>query len=183
MVLRTDRLTLRPWELGDAPALYKYASDERVGTAAGWPPHESVEESAEIIRTVFSNEGVFALTLKDSDEAIGCAGFQVGEASNFPLGEAEAEIGYWIGVPFWGRGLVPEAVRELARHGFEELGYKTLWCGYFDGNNQSKRAQEKCGFKFVRTDYVTDEVSGEKRLVNVSRLTRDEWAAAREPRR
>lgn len=178
MILETERLILRPWAESDAPALYKYASDERIGNAAGWPPHKSIEESAEIIRTVFANDGVFALTLKGSDEAIGCAGFQLGEAGNFPLGEGDAEIGYWLGVPFWGLGLMPEAVRELIRYGFEELGYKVLWCGYFEGNLQSKRVQEECGFKYVRSDVESDGTSDEKCVINVSRLTLGEWSAS-----
>ena len=50
--MKTDRILLRPWRDSDAAALYKYASDPDVGTRAGWPPHKSVEESLEIIRTV-----------------------------------------------------------------------------------------------------------------------------------
>ena len=65
MVLETERLILRPFETGDAADLYAYARDPRVGPAAGWQPHESVEESREIIRTVFSEPGVFAVTLRE----------------------------------------------------------------------------------------------------------------------
>ena len=68
----------------------------------------------------------------------------VGSRSNLGLPESEAEIGYWIGVPFWGRGLIPEATREIMRHGFRDLGLEALWCGYFDGNEKSRRVQEKC---------------------------------------
>ena len=53
----TDRILLRPWRESDAEALFKYASDPEVGPRAGWPPHKSVEESLEIIRTIFSGEG------------------------------------------------------------------------------------------------------------------------------
>ncbi|MBO4479901.1 MAG: GNAT family N-acetyltransferase, partial [Clostridia bacterium] len=56
-----------------------------------------------------------------------------------------------IGVPYWGRGLVPEAVREVLRHAFDDLGVTKVWCGYYDGNVKSKRAQEKCGFKYSHT--------------------------------
>ena len=61
--------------------------------------------------------------------AIGCAAITVGAESNLKLPETEGEIGYWIGVPFWGQGLIPEAVRELIRRGFEELHLQKLWCG------------------------------------------------------
>ena len=57
MTFETKRLILRPWTEADAEALYKYASDERVGPLAGWPPHTSVENRREIIRAVLSKEG------------------------------------------------------------------------------------------------------------------------------
>lgn len=64
------------------------------------------------------------------------------------MAEHEAEIGYWIGVPFWGQGLIPEAVRALLARCFEELGCEAVWCGYYDGNDKSRRVQEKCGFLY-----------------------------------
>ena len=60
----TDRIMLRPWRESDAEALFKYASDPEVGPRAGWPPHKSVEESLEIIRTIFSGEGMWAVEWK-----------------------------------------------------------------------------------------------------------------------
>lgn len=176
MTLETERLTLRPWKISDAESLYLYAKDERVGPPAGWPPHGSVAESEEIIRTVFSQDGVFAVTLKGQDSAIGCIGLIRGAASNFPIGDDEGEISYWIGVPFWGQGLIPEAMREIIRYGFEELNLRNLWCGYFDGNEKSRRAQEKCGFRHHHTNPeqyfpLTDD----RRVEHVSRLTKEEW--------
>ena len=56
--METERILLRPWQDSDAEALFKYASDPDVGPRAGWPPHNSVEESLEIIRTVFNTEGM-----------------------------------------------------------------------------------------------------------------------------
>ena len=54
MILETERLILRPWCESDADDLYTYASDPEVGPPAWWPPHTSVENSREIIRTVLS---------------------------------------------------------------------------------------------------------------------------------
>lgn len=51
--METERILLRPWQDSDAETLFKYASDPEVGPRAGWPPHQSVEESLKIIRTVF----------------------------------------------------------------------------------------------------------------------------------
>ena len=152
MILQTERLILRPWEKTDAESLYEYAKDERVGPIAGWQTHTSAEYSREVIENVLSADETYAVCLKEDNIAIGSIGLMIGKASNLCLPENEGEIGYWIGVPFWGRGLIPEAMRELIRHAFEDLKLERLWCGYFDGNEKSRRAQEKCGFSYHHTD-------------------------------
>ena len=152
MILYTERLILRPWEESDAESLYEYAKNPEVGPIAGWPVHTSVENSREIIRDVLSAEETYAVCLREDNKAIGSVGLMIGEHSNLDLPDEEGEIGYWIGVPFWGRGLIPEAVQELIRHGFEDLKLKRLWCGYFDGNIKSRRVQEKCGFVYHHTN-------------------------------
>ena len=73
----------------------------------------------------------------------------IGKNSNIVLPETEAEIGYWIGVPYWGKGLIPEAVCELLRHGFEDLELSKIWCGYFDGNEKSKRSRKNADFIII----------------------------------
>ena len=152
MILQTERLILRPWCEADAESLYEYAKDDRVGPIAGWPAHTSVENSREVIHAVLSAPETYAVCLKGDNKAVGSIGLMIGKDSNLDLPESEAEIGYWIGVPFWGRGLIPEAVRELSRHAFDDLHLARLWCGYFDGNEKSKRAQEKCGFVYHHTN-------------------------------
>lgn len=152
MELTTKRLLLRPWKESDAESLYEYAKDPEVGPIAGWPVHTSVENSREIIREVLSAEETYAVCLKENGRAIGSIGLMVGAASNLKLPDTEGEIGYWIGVPFWGQGLIPEAVKELLRHGFEDLRLDKIWCGYFEGNSKSKRVQEKCGFTYHHTN-------------------------------
>ena len=176
MDLETKRLVLRPRRESDATDLYEYAKDSRVGPVAGWPPHQSVDESLDVIRTIFMQEGVYAMTLKGGDAAIGCIGIVRGAKSNFPLGEDEAEISYWLGVPFWGKGLMTEAVNEVVRHGFEDMGLSTLWCGYFDGNDRSWHVQKKCGFRHHRTEPPKHfDLIDETLTEHISRLTREEW--------
>lgn len=178
MNIVTERLALRPWRETDAEDLYRYASDERVGPPAGWPAHKSVEESREIIRTVFSRDSVYAVTLKGAGRAVGCIGLLAGAQYNFPLTPDEGELSYWLGVPFWGRGLIPEAARALLRHGFREMGLRAVWCGYFDGNAKSKRALEKCGFRYHHTEPEKFyPLTQDRRVEHVCRLTREEWAA------
>ena len=152
MKLQTERLILRPWQESDAESCYEYAKDPQVGPEAGWPAHTSVENSREIIRDVLSVEGTYAVVLKSTGKPVGCAGLTVGAASNLKLPGDEGEIGCWLGVPYWGQGIIPEAVKELIRYGFEELGMKRIWYAYFDGNKKSKRVAEKCGFRYHHTN-------------------------------
>ena len=174
--METKRLILRPWREEDAQSLFEYAGDPRVGPIAGWPPHTGVENSREIICTVLSAPETYAVCLKEDNIAIGSIGLMIGEKSWLRLPENEGEIGYWIGVPFWGRGLIPEAVRELQRRAFVELRLETLWCGYFIGNERSRRVQEKCGFVYDHTrDEVYCAMLNETRTENVTRLTRQQW--------
>ena len=176
MILETERLILRPWDESDAESLFEYAKDDRVGPIAGWQPHTSVENSCEVIKTVLSVPETYAVCLREDDKAIGSIGLMIGKQSNLDLPENEGEIGYWIGVPFWGQGLIPEATRELIRHAFADLHLETLWCGYFDGNEKSKHCQEKCGFTYHHTNKdvywkLTDDI----RTEHITRLTIEEW--------
>ena len=69
--IETERLILRPWREEDAAACFRYASDPRIGLMCGWKPHESEDESREIIRTILTAEMTYAVTLRGEDEAIG----------------------------------------------------------------------------------------------------------------
>lgn len=151
-MLETERLILRPWKASDAEDLYEYAKDKSIGPAAGWPVHTSIENSLEIIKDVLSANETYAVCLKKDQKAIGSVGLMIGQSSNLKLPDTEAEIGYWIGKPFWGQELIPEAVKELLRHGFEDLKLEKIWCGYFEKNLKSKRVQEKCGFRYHHTN-------------------------------
>ena len=178
MILETERLILRPWDGSDAESLYEYAKDDRVGPIARWPPHTSVENSREIIKNVLSVPETYAVCRKDDNKAIGSIGLMIGKNSNLCLPENEGEIGYWIGVPFWGQGLIPEAARELIRHAFDDLQFVRLWCGYFDGNEKSKRCQEKCGFVYHHTNKdVYWKLMNDIRTEHITRLTKEEWKA------
>ena len=151
MTFETERLILRPWEESDGEDLYEYAKDPRVGPAAGWPVHTSVENSREIIRNVLSAPETYAVVLKENGRAIGSVGLKIGDASDLGIPDTQAEFGYWLGVPYWGQGLIPEAVLALMRYGFETLELETIWCGYYAENTKSKRVQEKCGFAYRYT--------------------------------
>ncbi len=174
-MIETKRLILRPWEESDAEALFKYASDPDIGPIAGWPPHTSVENSREIIRTVFSAPETYAVVLKVTKEPVGCCGIMLSNnLHSADMKQCEAEIGYWIGKQYWGQGLIPEAVRALLARSFNELHLDTVWCGYYEGNVKSKRVIEKCGFKYHHTNIDIVSVFGDKRTEHFYRITRED---------
>ena len=176
--METERLILRPWEDGDAADLYEYAKDPDVGPIAGWPVHTSVEDSLGIIRDVLGKPETYAICLKEDGRAIGSIGLHLNGSTDMTDRDDECELGYWIGKPFWGRGIVPEAVREILRHAFEDLGMRCVWAGYYDGNDKSRRVQEKCGFRYQwTTDEVDVPLMHEVRKGHVCKLTKEEWLA------
>lgn len=178
MILETERLVLRPWEESDAENLYEYAKDGRVGPIAGWPPHTSVENSREVIKNVLSAPETYAVCLKEDNKAIGSIGLKLNGYTDMTDRDDECELGYWLGVPFWGKGIMPEAARELLRHAFDGLGMRSVWCGYYDGNEKSRRVQEKCGFRYHHTcTDVPVPLLHETRTGHTNILTKDEWQA------
>ena len=180
MILETNRLYLRPWEETDAENLYEMAKNPHVGPSAGWPVHTSVENSAQIIRDVLSAEHTYAVTIKKKCNAVGSIGLMIGSKSNLGVSANEAEIGYWIGEPFWGHGYIPEAVRELTRYAFDELNVGAIWCGYFDGNEKSKRVNEKCGFRFHHTEHDKFwPLINESKTQHITCFTQKEWRDCR----
>lgn len=173
MILQTKRVILRPWAEKDAESLYKYASNPDVGTPAGWPPHTSVENSLEIIKTVFSAPETYAICLKGDDEPIGSIGFHRNDMAEQ---DDEYELGYWIGKPYWGQGIIPEASEELLRHAFVDLGMKRIWCCHYDGNIKSRRVMEKLGFKYHHTtEGIEVTLLGEIRTGHVLLMTLEDW--------
>ena len=177
MIIRTTRLILRPWCEADAENLYNYAKDERIGPFAGWPAHKSVEESLDVIKNVLSADETYAVCLKGDNKAIGSIGLIAPVRADTKISDTEMEIGYWIGVPFWGNGYIPEAVKALQKHAFEDLGCTAMWCGYYDGNEKSKRVQEKCGFRYHHTEYNKPcKLMGDTRTEHFTCLTREQWS-------
>ncbi len=176
MELNTERLILRPWAESDAEECYKYARDERVGPSAGWPAHKDVEESRRIIRDVLSKPETYAIVLKETMLPIGCISLRFGSNTDLAENDDECELGYWLGAPYWGIGIMPEAAHEMIRHAFEDLGVSKVWCAYYDKNYKSRRVQEKCGFRYIRTSENVDvPLLGENRRGYVNCLTASEW--------
>ena len=173
MILQTKRVILRHWREDDAEELYKLAKDPEVGPPAGWPPHTSVENSREIIKSVLSAEETYAVCLKENGKPVGSIGLH---HNDLAAGDDELELGYWIGREYWGQGIIPEASREMLCRAFLDLGMKRVWCGYYDGNVKSLRVQEKLGFIYHHTtEGIVLELLGEVRTGHAQIMTRERW--------
>ena len=169
--MKTNRITLRPWQESDAEALFKYASDPDVGPRAGWPVHKSLEESLDVIRNIFTNDHTWAIELNETGEAIGCIGYYPSGESNIGIGEDDAEIGYWVAKPYWNKGICTEALRLMIDYSFNVKGFHTLWCDYFVDNPASGRVMEKCGFQDTgKINWCSQLYQSDERPVKVMRL-------------
>lgn len=176
MPLETERLILRPWREADAESLYEYAKDPDIGPIAGWPPHTSVEHSRNVISKFLSKPETYAVCLKSGNKAVGSISLFSPDEANMNISGNECELGFWIGKPFWGNGYIPEAAKRLIRHGFEDLGMNIIWCGYYDGNEKSKRCQEKIGLNYHHTcNEVPVSQMNEIRIGHVNYITKEQW--------
>ena len=126
--LETKRLILRPFEEGDAEMLFSYARDPRVGPPAGWKPHESLEESREIIRTVFSEPETYAVVHRQDGRVIGSAGFTGRHRKE--AGGPDDEIGYSLD-PVSYTHLSPPAPPRRMRWGYNIPSWPSLTFSLF----------------------------------------------------
>ncbi len=174
VILRTPRLTLRAWGQSDLEDLYQYASVDGVGQMAGWSPHQSREESQMILNSFVSKKKVFAIEYQG--KAVGTVGIELYDEDEFPqLADRKCrKLGFVLAKECWGQGLMPEAVREVTRYLFEEVGLDAILCGHFAWNKQSQRVQEKCGFRhYCSGTYETMYGTVEPEVMNI--LVREDW--------
>ena len=169
--METERILLRPWCDDDAEALFKYASDPDVGPRAGWPPHKTVKESKEIIRTVFHNDTTWAIELKETGEPIGCIGYLPSDGCKIPARDGEPLVGYWIAKPYWNQGICTEALRLMLDHIRQTTTILSLISGHFIDNPASGRVMEKCGFVPTGETCIDEsQYQGANRPIRVLRL-------------
>ncbi|MDX1671578.1 MAG: GNAT family N-acetyltransferase [Balneolaceae bacterium] len=145
--LHTDRLLLRPFASEDAEEIQALASDRAIaeGTFIPHPYKDGVAE--EYIRTVQEgwqedNLAIFAVTITEDRNLVGTVGLKdIDDHHN------RAELGYWIGKPYWGNGFATEAAAALLDFGFRELSLHRIYAFHFHTNPQSGRVLKKIGMK------------------------------------
>lgn len=151
VVLKTDRLTLRPWREADLGDFNAYASVDGVGQMAGWNPHRDLDESRQILAHFMEGKHVFAL--ERHGKVIGSLGVEKYKEENYPeLDSLQGrELGYVLSKDYWGQGLMCEAVKTVLAWLFREVKLDFVLVGHFDWNDQSRRVVEKCGFSYIKT--------------------------------
>ena len=151
VVITTQRLILRPWRQEDLEDFYEYARVDGVGQMAGWIPHRNREESQTILQHFIDGRHVFAL--EHEGKVIGSLGVEKYNEEQYPeLANLKGrEIGYVLSKAYWGRGLMPEAVRAIMAWLFETEGLEFIMVGHFTHNDRSRRVIEKCGFRYIKT--------------------------------
>lgn len=139
--MRTSRLILRPLVRDDAERIALLGGDWDVASMTGRIPFPYSPELAEHwLDGVARGEVVFAIDR--AGQFIGLCGYS-------PLENATAEIGYWIGKPYWGRGFATEAARAVMTYGFTQGGIRRFTCCHFTDNPSSARVITKLGFRPV----------------------------------
>ncbi len=145
--LETERTILRAWQPDDAADMFTaFGASPLVGPMAGWKPHESVEETQEILRKFIVNDDAWAIVWKQTGRPIGSVGLH---GSTRPHVTYDREIGYVLSADYWGMGIMPEVVSRVVRYAFEELYLRTLYVSHFPFNDRSRRVIEKVGFRHV----------------------------------
>jgi RimJ/RimL family protein N-acetyltransferase len=141
-VLETERLVLRAPRPDDAEALARLINDRRIAINTARLPHPySMEDAEQFIAAVNRQDGEVAFLITLDDALIGGCG--VAQSDTQP------ELGYWVGVPFWGQGFATEAARAVIDHAFSSLGHEILEAGARVSNPASRRVLEKCGFQWT----------------------------------
>ncbi|TWU14493.1 putative ribosomal N-acetyltransferase YdaF [Symmachiella macrocystis] len=146
--LLTKRLTLRPYQQTDAPRMQQLAGERVIAATTLRIPHPYADGVAEewiasaLERTASGNAYHFAMVLTETDQFLGSVGLTVQREWE------RAELGYWIGVPYWGRGYTTEAAMEITRFGFEDLGLNRIYASVFANNPASARVLEKAGLTY-----------------------------------
>ena len=140
MSIRTDRLVLRPLALSDAARIALLAGDFDVASMTGTIPHPYNERMAgEWIGSALAGEEGTVFVIERDGALIGCVGYREDEKGG-------AELGYWLGKPYWGQGYATEASAAMVAYAFDEGGLDYLTIGHFADNPASARIIAKLGF-------------------------------------
>lgn len=152
-------VTLRPWHLKDANDLVALANNKNIAQfmADVFPHPYTIENGKTFIAFANSNPNskIFAIIL--DEKPIGSIGLHL----QTDILRKNAEIGYWIGEPYWGKGIASNAIKQIIEYGFQNMDIVRIFARIFGTNIASQKVVEKCGFilegKYEKTLYKNDE--------------------------
>ena len=142
--LETERLRIRPYREADIPELLPLIGTREVAATTLRIAHPYTEEDArEFLELAKEPDRLWlAITLRADDRQIGGVGLRIEQQ------HLHAELGYWLGVPYWAQGYATEAAREMLRYGFEELGLHRIFATHFKHNPASGQILKKIGMRY-----------------------------------
>lgn len=147
--IETERLLLRPFRESDAEAFFECCQNPNIGNNAGWKPHGSLEESQEILRSVFiSQSGIWAIILKEDGRLIGSVGIIPDPKRENPQARM---LGYWLDESHWGKGYMTEAVQSVLDYGFNTLQLNLITANCYPHNERSQQVLKRHGFIYEGT--------------------------------
>jgi RimJ/RimL family protein N-acetyltransferase len=170
-VLATERLVLRAPRSDDAKAIAALVNDRRIAENTLRIPHPyGLADAESFIATANADDGEHTFLITRGAAVLGACGIARRDGE-------EPEIGYWLGVAFWGRGYATEAARGVIDHAFGDLGYDCLAGGARVSNPASRRVLEKCGFQWTGVGLYRIRALASSAPVDRFRLDRRLWAS------
>jgi RimJ/RimL family protein N-acetyltransferase len=178
-VLETKRLVLRAPRLEDAKAVAALANDRRIAENTARIPHPYKLSDAETFigdANKAGGEAVFLITARDGTNN----GTIIGACGVSLLERDAPELGYWLGVPYWGRGFATEALHALVDYAFDHLDHTALHAGARVTNPASRRVLEKCGFQWTGVGLYRIKSIRSSAPIDRFRLERGIWTALKD---
>ena len=180
-VLQTRRLTLRPFSLADAPEVQKLAGQPEVALMTIHIPYPYPDGAAEAWIATHAagyEQGttfIFAITHGEGGTLMG------GISLMADRDNGTAELGYWLGIPYWNQGFATEAAEAVLAYGFETLGLRRIYARYFRHNPASGRVMRKLGMIYEGRNREAQRRAGRVSDEECYGLLAEDWRAFRRP--
>lgn len=145
MIINCDKCLLRRWESSDLSSLVVNAHNPRVAANMrdGFPYPYTPEHGKDWITVARSDDPLHNFATTIDNQAVGGIGLALGE----DIERISAELGYWLGENYWGKGITSSAIKGILRYGFDDLGLERIFAKPFEHNTASRRILEKNDFK------------------------------------
>ena len=173
ITLETERCILRPFRQSDLEDFFEYAKNPNVGPNAGWQPHNSIEESQEILQNFIDGDEVWALVYKENNKLIGSVGLH---KDHLRSTTDVRMLGYVLSEDYWGLGIMPEAAAAAITYAFEQLDISLVTVNHYTSNVRSKRVIDKLGFQYEGTlRHCSRIYDGTIHDLSCYSMSREEW--------